>query len=435
MTSSVIIDRRLSDKGKSSVNRRKFLDRLRGTISNSIRDVLRNTNIKDLAKDGGKEMTIPTRNLKEPTFRHDGSGVNDLVRPGNDRFVPGDTIARPPSGNGSGSKGSPDGEGTDDFTFHLTKDEFMELLFEMCDLPDVVKKTLASVNETVRQRNGFISDGSPAMMNIVRSMRQAKSRRSALKSGKTKQLKKLEQQLADAEKQDDEQLISKLKTDIELLKTRIAKVPYVDPVDLRFNNWTDVEVPSFQAVMICLMDVSGSMDSTHKELAKTFYLLMYLFLTKKYEKVEIRWLVYHSRAREVDEHDFFYGYESGGTVASTGLQLALDTIKENYPTELWNIYMAHATDGDNSSIDNATAKQLIADQLLPILQYYAYIQVSPSSSYYARSGAQDPDNMIHWMTQLAEQHRNLAVQTVTTHSEVYPVFIKLFERKNNGVSV
>lgn len=435
--SSVIIDRRKNDKGRSSTNRRKFINRVRDLVKESVKDLVRDGKIGDLVGSEKKKIKIPVRNLDEPHFRHDGSGINDRVLPGNDSYVVGDQFDRPQSGEGGGGgEASAEGEGEDTFTFHLSKDEFLDLFFENCALPDMIKDTLALVNEEVTQRSGFVSNGSPSMLNIVRSMIGAKSRRTGLKSFKGKKLKGLleqEQMLLDSiatyesNGNDSAELQEELKSvrkQIQTIKDRLGSIPFLDPIDLRYNNWTKVQVPSVQAVVFCTMDVSGSMDERKKELAKTFFILLYLFLTKNYEHIVMEFVRYHTNASVVTEDEFYNNRETGGTVTSTGLQKVCEVIKEKYPTDLWNIYVAHASDGDNWQGDNAVVEKLLVEQLLPIVQYYAYVQITPEHSFYASSES----TLLTLFERIAKTHPNLDCAQVLNEEDVYPVFIKLFER-------
>lgn len=432
-----IIDRRKNDKNKSSVNRRKFIKKVKDSLKDGIKDVIGKGNIRDLATGKSKKITIPVRDLDDPHFRHDGSGINDIVRPGNDRFVPGDKIKRPEGGAGGDPQASDDGEGDDDFTFHLTRDEFLDLFFEACELPDLVKKNFALLNEEVFQRSGFVSDGSPSQLNIVRSMRQAKARKSGLRALKNKKLRELEkhetallEEISKKKTKALEEQLTAVQHDIEVLKRRLAAIPFIDPFDLKFNNWSKVQVPTVQATMICVMDVSGSMDEDMKTLAKTFFLLLYLFLERNYEKIDLVFVRYHSVADEVDEQEFYYGTQTGGTVTSRGLQKVVDIINERYPTDLWNIYVAHASDSDNFSHDNPVVESLLVNHLLPIVQYYAYVHVKHNDTEATWQDAlNNLSGMAHIYDKLQKSHPNLACAAVGTPAQIYPVFVKLFERK------
>lgn len=438
--SHVIVDRRKNDKGKSSVNRRKFIGRVRDLLKGSVKDTVRDGNLEDLLGSGKKKVRIPIRSLDEPWFHHDGTGINDIVRPGNDRFVPGDKIQRPSGGEG-GSKGSPDGEDEDAFVFHLTKEEFLDLFFQNCELPDLVKKSLTIINEEELKRTGLTSDGAPATLNIERSMRRAKVRRFALRAGKQKRLIVLEQELKQLEEEiealeiqgeDISALLSQrddLVHAIDALKRRIKAVPFLDPIDLKYNHWSKVSIPTTQAVIFRVMDVSVSMSEHMKEMAKTFFILLQLFLEKHYSRIELVNIKYHSIATVTDEKDFFYGTETGGTVASKALQLVHDLIQEKYPTSLWNAYVAHASDGDNFGHDNPGVEQLLTSAVLPLVQYYAYVQINSEMSSAWKGHIHDPDNLWDLFETLQGRHRNLNCALVEEAKDVYPVFIKLFERK------
>lgn len=438
--SHVIIDRRKNDKGKSSVNRQKFIKRMKDILKEGVKDLVRDKNLKDLVHSGGKKIKIPARNLDEPTFHHDGTGVNDIVRPGNDKYIPGDKFKRPKQGQGKGGGASEDGEGEDSFTFHLTKEEFFDLFFENCELPDLVKENLAILTEEVMQRSGFTSDGPPSMLNIMRSMRNAKGRRSGLRALKTKKLHELERkeqelvaEIADRKAKGldcmiEDEALARLRDEIEVLKRRIKAIPFLDPLDLKYNNWTKQPIPKMQAAMICLMDVSGSMDERKKELAKTFYILLYLFLYREYDMIAIEYITYHSRAQVVDEENFYYGHETGGTVTSRGLELAYEVIIEKYDPTSWNVYMAHSSDGDNWGSDNVVCRDIVENKLLPILQYYAYVQISPDDYEFMSFGDSD-DSLWSVFEPLSQQYKQVAVAKIAGEEHVYPVFMKLFERK------
>lgn len=439
--SGVIIDRRKNDKGKSLVNRRKFIDRVRDTLKDSVKEHIRNADIKDLTGPDKKRVRVPVKNIDEPDFRHDGSGINDIVRPGNDRFIPGDKIPRPEGGaGGGGSKGSEDGDGDDAFVFHLTKEEFLDLFFENCALPNMIKKNLSIVNEEELRRTGLTSDGAPSALNIERSMRRAKSRKFALRALKRRELLALEEELKQLEQEitmrkaqgtdtsDLEDRKKEIVEEIESLKRRIDAIPFVDPMDLRYNHWSKVSLPNVQAVVFHVMDVSGSMTEHMKEMGKTFFILLRLFLEQHYNHIDLVFVKYHSEAKETDEQDFFYGTETGGTVTSKALKLTTEIIENRYPTSLWNIYIAHASDGDNFGYDNPEVEKYL-HQLLSIVQYYAYVQINNEMTAQWRASANDPDSLWGPFTKMKGTHSNLDCALVEEASDVYPVFIKLFEKK------
>lgn len=431
---SIIIDRRLSGGGKNTPNRQKFLDRVRDVVREGVRDIVRSGNITDINSNSGKSIRVPRRRIMEPSFRRDGkSGVSRRIVTGNDRYRLGDTIPRPESGKGTGKGGSKDGEGTDSFVFHLTREEFLDIFFENCALPDLVKESMQQTHVETMQRKGFISDGSPSMLNITRSMRGAKARRSGLSAGKRRRVKMLKEQLEQllsltnpTEEELDE--IQKLEIEIQKLERQIQAIPFVDPVDLKFNNWSKESLPATQAVMFCVMDVSGSMDQLQKELAKTFHILLMLFLSRNYQHIAIRFVMYHSIAKEVNEQEFYYGTETGGTVTSRALELVDEIVKSDYPLDLWNIYVAHCSDGDNWAEDNIVCEDILTSSIMQYVQYYAYIETQ-NPTYFKYGYGTDTSSLMSMFYNLKERFPNLQTQVVSDPSDVYPVFRKLFERK------
>jgi uncharacterized sporulation protein YeaH/YhbH (DUF444 family) len=257
----------------------------------------------------------------------------------------------------------------------LTKEEFMELFFEDLALPRLLRNHIGNTLQYKTRRAGYSHDGTPSNLALVRTMRGALGRRIALTKAPHRELKVLEEQLETLLAQDDgtSESVAELQRRIDTLRERIGAVPFLEQLDLRFRNRSKVPVPSSQAVMFCVMDVSGSMDQERKELAKRFFILLYLFLTRHYDKIEIVFIRHHTQA-EVSEDEFFHSTESGGTVVSSALVLLEQIIRARYPVNDWNIYVAQASDGDNFSDDGGKC-QLLAERILPLVRYYAYLQV------------------------------------------------------------
>ena len=414
-----IIDRRLSGKNKSIGNRERFLRRVKEQVKEAVRRAIDGRSIKDVEK--GEDIRIPKKDLSEPVFQHGDGGRREIVRPGNKEFVKGDRSPKPQGGQGGGSGGqaSDSGEGDDDFVFHLSREEFMEVFFEDLALPNLVRTELAEQPEWKTHRAGFVSDGSPTNLHVVRSMRGALSRRIALGLGKRRSLAELEAELESA----GEPRRSELLIEIAELKRRIEAIPYLDPIDLRFRNRVRVPVPSTNAVMFCLMDVSGSMDESRKDLAKRFFILLYLFLTRHYEKVELVFIRHHTQAAEVDEQNFFHATETGGTVVSSALVLMDEIQKARYPASQWNIYGAQASDGDNWHHDSSRCKEILQQQILPACRYFAYVQV-----------AEPEQNLWDEYTALADEVAHFAMRKATAVNQIYPVFRELFRKEGRAAA-
>ena len=266
-----IIDRRLAGKNKSIGNRERFLRRYKAQIREAVRGAVSGRSIRDVEQ--AENITIPKKDISEPVFHHGQGGVRDTVHPGNTDYLRGDRIARPKGGAGGGNgQASDSGEGEDDFVFTLSKEEFMQVFFEDLALPHLVRTQIGDTPEYKTHRAGYTRDGTPNNLHVVRSMRGALGRRLALGASARRELKEMEQQLAELEctPAGHEPEIRTLRLAIAALELRLKGIPFLDPLDLRFRGLVKTPVPSSKAVMFCLMDVSGSMDEARKDLAKPF---------------------------------------------------------------------------------------------------------------------------------------------------------------------
>ena len=422
-----VIDRRLNGKNKSAVNRQRFIRRFKSQIKQAVADAVSGRHIADI--DNGEKINIPAKDMSEPVFQHGPGGRREAIHPGNTDFVTGDKIKRPPNATGGkGGKAGNSGEGEDDFAFQLSREEFLELFFEDLALPDLVKTQLTTLTDFKSVRAGYTSDGVPSNINIVRSLRGALARRIALRGPHMKRLREASAELialqpvsdlVDDEEQTSEQRIVDLEEEIRYLKGRIEAIPFIDTFDLRYNNRIKQPVPSTQAVMFCLMDVSGSMDEVRKDTAKRFFILLYLFLKRNYERIEVVFIRHHTTAKEVDEDEFFHSRETGGTVVSSALELMHETIRERYPATEWNIYAAQASDGDNWDNDSPKCRDLLLSSIMPRLQYFAYVEITPDRH----------QSLWQEYARVADNYRNFAMQQIETPQDIYPVFRELFRKR------
>ncbi|MBJ6123985.1 YeaH/YhbH family protein [Microvirga splendida] len=425
-----IIDRRLNPGGKSLANRQRFLRRAKAQIQRAVRQTAGDRDITDLERGG--EVTIPADGVREPSFRRSGEGgVHDHVLPGNKRFVEGDTVDRPPGGGGGGSAGGDNGEGEDDFRFALTRDEFLDLFLDDLELPDLAKRRVATVETQGMRRAGYTVTGSPVNLALLRSMRNSLSRRIAMRRPKPQELLLLEEEIDRLEKAEGpSERLTALRQELEQLRLRTKRLPYIDPIDLRYRRFEPVSRPVAQAVMFCLMDVSGSMTEHMKDLAKRFYMLLYIFLTRRYKHVEIVFIRHTHEAKEVDEETFFNSPETGGTVVSSALREMQRIVEERYSPDSWNIYAAQASDGDNSPNDGSTSAALLRDVILPVCQYYAYLEVGSDSDRMQTGFINHKTSLWQTYETLQEQGANLAMRKVNHRREIYPVFRELFRRRD-----
>ncbi|MEL0617447.1 YeaH/YhbH family protein [Cobetia marina] len=423
---SYFIDRRSNARNKSAVNRQRFIRRYRSHIKRAVEDAVNRRSITDMER--GEEVSIPTRDISEPVFQHGQGGKRRVINPGNKEFVEGDRMRRPSGGGGGGGSGdgqaTNQGEGEDDFAFTLSREEFLEFVFDGLELPHLERKQIADMDEVRPVRAGIARDGTPARINIVRSMRSAQARRIAMRSPIKRALKEATDALELEERKDpvlrNKVRIAELKAEIERLEARLKAVPFLDTYDLRYNHLINQPMPSNKAVMFCVMDVSGSMTQAHKDIGKRFFLLLYLFLERNYEKVELVFIRHHTAAKEVDEEEFFYSRETGGTIVSSALTLLDEVIESRYPAGEWNLYVAQASDGDNWDDDSTNCRELMIKKLMPRLQYYAYVEITPHAHQalweeYERVEAEFPDRF--------------AMQQIVEAGDIYPVFRELFKRR------
>ena len=429
------IDRRLNPKGKSLANRQRFLRRARAQIREAVQKSLKDSAVADIGKE--RKVKISTKGTKEPRFRLDprSSGERDFVLPGNREFMPGDEIKKPPKGEDgqSGKQASDSGEGEDDFEFTMTQDEVLDIFFEDLELPNLVRTTLKETPSKVWRRAGITTAGAPNQINLLRTMRNSFGRRLVMKRPTLKDMEALEAALLLAEQEEPQ--TDEIRAKIVALKEQIAKatakrkwVAYIDPFDVRFNAFTEQPVPTSQAVMFCLMDVSGSMGEREKDLAKRFYMLLHLFLKRRYEKVDVVFIRHTHDAQEVDEQEFFYSRQSGGTIVSTALDKMLEIQKERYATADWNIYAAQASDGYTQSGDARHCVELLNGAIMPLCQYYAYIEILDEREMEVFASEDSGAELWRAYRTVAEVWPNFATKRISRPADIFPVFHELFKK-------
>lgn len=203
------IDRRLNGKNKSAVNRQRFLRRYKAQIKQSISGAINKRSVTDV--DSGESVSIPIEDINEPMFHQGRGGLRHRVHPGNDHFVQNDRIERPQGGGGGGGSGqgqaSQDGEGQDEFVFQISKDEYLDLLFEDLALPNLKRNQHRQITEFKSHRAGFTSNGVPANISVVRSLQNSLARRTAMSAGKRRLLHELEESLDTVSRSEPAQLL------------------------------------------------------------------------------------------------------------------------------------------------------------------------------------------------------------------------------------
>ncbi len=416
-----IVDRRLNPNNKSLDNRQRFLRRAKALVRGAVKKSSEGRDIKDVL--GGGEVSIPLDGLREPHFRRQG-GTRDLVLPGNKKFIEGDVLPRS-DGATAGKPAEPgEGDSEDAFRFALSGDEFVDLFLDDLELPDLAKRKLAETESAGLRRAGYTNAGAPANIAINKTMRLATARRTALRRPRSDTIARLEAALANCDNGQHAQLAAEL----EALKSKVRRIPFIDPIDIRYRHFEAAPRPIAQAVMFCLMDVSGSMSNHMKDLAKRFYMLLYVFLKRRYRYVEVVFIRHTHRAEEVDEQTFFHDPTSGGTLVSSALQAMHEIVRTRYRPADWNIYAAQASDGDNSDADSELTARLLTELILPVTQFFAYVEVGESGTS-AREGS--PSALWALYKRLHLQGTPLSMRKVRERSEIFPVFRELFSRRQN----
>jgi uncharacterized sporulation protein YeaH/YhbH (DUF444 family) len=423
-----IIDRRRNPHGKSHENRQRFLRRAKALVQEAVRRSTEDRDIRDILRGG--DVTIPVGSIEEPRLARGAEGTKNLVIPGNKTFVEGDILPRPDGGGqgrGSGPDAGGDSDAEDTFRFVLTREEFLNLFLDDLELPDLAKRQLAETELESPVRAGYSVTGSPANISIARSMRHAMMRKVALHRPRASTIEALSAEIAAC---DDEEERQALQEKLDALLARKNRIPFVDPIDLRYRRFEIEKKPIVQAVMFCLMDVSGSMSEHMKDLAKRFYMLLYIFLTRRYKRVDIVFIRHTDRAEEVDEQTFFYSPATGGTKVSSALETMQRILEERYDPSAWNIYAAQASDGDNGYDDGPRTEHILRSAILPVTQYFAYLEVGDPGDRRSSASA---------LWSLYEGIRAdtpfLSARKVTTRGEIFPVFRELFRKQVQGERV
>lgn len=440
---AIIIDRRkTANRDRTSDNRGRLLRRYKGAIKEQLPKILNDRKLLDNIKGGGGTVVLPKRDLSEPQFVYGDGGLTDTVLPGNDRWSEHDHIDK--QKGGSGDQGGTEGDdGMDDFSIILSREEFINLLFEDCELPFMADTLLHKQTEVIHETAGFQVSGSPNRLSVKRSYVNSKARRLSSAVIIDEQIAEAERQLADLFHDDHEGRV-RLTTQLEELRLRKTILPLFDTTDLRFRCRIDKTVPKTHATMIMIMDNSGSMGEREKTIARKFFILLYLFLDKNYDQIDLRFVSHTSEAKEMLEKEFFETHENGGTIVSSALDLVVDILDGNdtagTPEALkgggslrgkTNVYVAQVSDGDNTETDNGTCSELLEDDILPDVNYYAYVQVDQEGSSPLNGLLSYAQRNSIWATyeRMSKGHKNMEVKKVQHERDIFSVFRSFFSEK------
>ena len=416
-----LIDRRPSSRGRSAVNRERFLRRYKSHIQEAVKKMVGERKLADMERGG--EVRVPKKDISEPSFGFGRGGDREFVLPGNREYIAGDRIPRPQGGGGGGNSGSAgEGDSEDAFVFSLSREEFMQIFFDDLELPNLARTELGRSEQKKSHRAGYAKTGVPANLAIVRTLRQSLARRIALGGSLTRELASLEAEFAVAVAVGQSDEAARIYAELERIVRRRSDLPFIDEPDLRYRNRVLRHEPIARAVMLCMMDVSASMDEEKKDLAKRFFTLLYLFLTRKYGEVELVFIRHTDDAEEVDEDTFFHDTRSGGTVVFSALDLAEQIRTQRYARG-WNVYAAQASDGDAFGADPARSARFLREKLLPATRYYAYLELtSPGLENHASALWAEYERV-------AEATTNFAMRRASERDQIYPVFRELFRKE------
>lgn len=425
-----IIDRRRISRDRSTENRSRFLKRYKEAIKRQLPDILNNQSLNKSASGGGK-VKVNKKTVREPFFHYDEGGSNDYVLPGNEHYTEGDLMPKPfqPPGRGNGrGPGAGTGKGEDEFDVDLNREEFLDLIFDDCELPNLAKTDLIKLKERKVYHAGFTSDGPPNRLSIVRTYKQSFIRRVPVLAELQEEIDKLLEELNSLTPLEAKRS-SQLTQQILKLKEDMENVPLFDDIDLRYRSTVVQEIPKLHATMVLVMDNSGSMGLREKTIARKFFLILYLFLQRNYDEIDLVFISHTTEASELSEEEFFNTHESGGTIVSSALDLVHKIIDERLKGKT-NIYVAQVSDGDNDDTDNGTCNELLEDDILPHVRYYAYVQVD---EYHERD--RDVQGLLSfgkglWKSYelLMKRHPQFQIKRVSQERDIFPVFKELFSK-------
>lgn len=328
---------------RSAGDRLRHRQKVREAIRENIADIVAEEAIIGQSRD--KIIKVPIRGIRE--FRFVFGNNEPGVGTGDGQTQPGQVVGRSDEkGRGEGKAGNR--PGVDYYETEINLEELVDIMFEDLELPDMERKKLRQVPvESARKRKGFRRVGVRVHMDKKRTAMSRIRRKQATRGN-----------IADA--------------------AGSARFPFHRD-DLKYRRLVrDIRFQS-NAVVLCIMDTSGSMDTQKKYLARSFFFLLYQFVRTRYQNVEVVFIAHDASAREVGEEEFFTKGESGGTLISTGYNKALEIVQERYHPSLWNIYAFHCSDGDNWSYDNDAAARA-ARELCHICNLFGYGEIKPLNS-------------------------------------------------------
>ena len=348
MSDTIFRPYRISDaerSDRSAGDRMRHREKVHQSIRENIADIIAEESI--IGRSGDRIIKVPIRGIKEYRFLYGENAAG--VAQGEGDVAPGDIVEDIRSDNPTGKGGAGNQPGIDYYETDITLDELIDIMFEDLELPDLERKALREI-EAMRQsrHKGYRPVGIRIRLDKRRTVKE-----------------KIRRRLAHHRMSGDEKSENRF--------------PFHEN-DLVFRRMMPDIKKESNAVVFCMMDTSGSMDTMKKYLARSFFFLLCRFVGTKYRNVEIVFIAHHTQANEVSEEEFFSKGESGGTLISSAYERALDVIAARYHPSLWNIYAFHCSDGENFDSDNDTALRRAQD-LCDVCNLFGYGEIKPDVTY------------------------------------------------------
>jgi uncharacterized protein len=376
---------------RSAGDRLRHRQKVRESIRENIADIIAEESI--IGKDRDKVIKVPIRGIKEYRFVY-GENAPGAAQ-GNGDSRPGQVVGKKGEGPGKGDEQAGDRPGIDYYETDVTLEELIEIMFEDLELPNLERRALREIeSDYSTKRKGYRHVGIRVRLDKRRTAKQRVMR--MLASQRSAGNRQPAPVNADIDNDDEIELDDSAAPEEAATGTEPSALrpgAGVRPVtkrypfhrdDLRYKHLEIDTREESNAAVICIMDTSGSMDTMKKYLARSFFFLLYQFISTRYRNVEIVFIAHHTEAAEVTEEEFFHKGESGGTFISSGYEKALEIIAERYHPSLWNVYAFHCSDGDNFDSDNPAALKA-AEQLAEECNLFGYGEIKPLGSRYYES--------------------------------------------------
>ncbi|MCR4434857.1 MAG: sporulation protein YhbH [Clostridiales bacterium] len=392
-------------KDRSAEDRRRHRELVEESIKKNIGSIIAEESI--IGKSRDKKIKIPIKSIKEYQFIF-GKNIPG-VGSGDGSEKRGDKVGEEnPGRDGKGQAGNQEGE--DIYETEITIEELIRYLYDDLDLPDMDRRKLAELESVVNRRKvGYQRKGIPPRLAKRKSVIEKIKRKQAY----NRSHRDVGEQEMD--RPDDETGNSLPHQPGEAVR----RFPFMEE-DLRYRRVREDLKKNFNAVVICIMDISGSMDQTKKYMARSFYFLLYQFVLLKYVNVEVVFIAHTTKAKEVSEDEFFHKGESGGTYISSGYEKALEIIEQRYNPANWNIYAFHCSDGDNWTEDNKRAVEL-AQELCKVCNLFGYGEIVPGYSSYGSTIKTE------YLKNLKD--RNFVAITLSKKEDILPALKKILDKE------